>query len=55
MFELALEITLGMFAAQALFLICLKLLYGDKIFELYQRFSWLQRDIRSLTKEKDSQ
>jgi len=55
MFEIALQITLGMFTAQAMFLICLKLLYGDKIFELYQRITWLQKDIQKIATKTEDQ
>ena len=55
MLELALEITLGIVMGAGICTICWKLLYGDKIFELYQRFTWLQKDIHSLATKEETE
>jgi len=52
-FDLSLAIMLGIFFAFVLIHISVDIIHGDKIFEIYQRFGWLQEDTQKLATKED--
>lgn len=48
MLELAVEITVGILVSASIIWVWFTIFYGNRVFELYQRFGWLQQDIREI-------